>query len=106
MKFWKHLFIYRYLSDIDDFETVLFGTTVVSYYGMDATGKLLSDMGLGDAYESVYKANMRVINGEQRVYSSGTLFWQNREHLKWHHIKLPVIRKSDEREVLSCIVYS
>lgn len=105
MKFWKNLFIYKYLSSINDFEVVFFGTEVVTYFGMDPTGKLLSDIGLKEAYASVYEANMRVIKGERRVYSSGTLTWQNKEHRKWHHVKMPIIRNGDEIEVLSCITH-
>jgi len=105
MKFWKHLFIYRHLIQQKDFEVVLFGSNVVSFYGMEATGKRLSEIGLGEAYDSVYETNMRVINGERRVFSNGTLFWQNREHLDWHHVKMPLIRKGSEIEVLSCIAY-
>ena len=103
LKFWPHLIIYKYENDIDDFRVVFYGTHVVKMYGAEWTGKLLSEMGFAEAYDEVRELNMKALNGDHRVYSSGNLFWQNKEHRKWYQIKMPLQRHGDINEVLVCM---
>jgi hypothetical protein len=102
LKFWKHLFIYRFDEQADDFRVILYGTHIVTMYGNDWTGKLMSEMGMNEAYADIRALNMRIINGERRVYASGNFFWQNREERIWHQVKMPLQRNGDINEVLIC----
>ena len=100
MQFWNRFIIYRYEDVLNDFRVILYGTNVASLYGADWTGKLLSEMGFADAYDKIHEWNMKIINGEKRLYASGTLFWQNREHKNWHQVKIPLQRNGKINEVL------
>ena len=103
LKFWKHLIIYRYEPEINDFRVIFYGSHVVSMYGADYTNKLLSEMGFHGAFKDVFTLNMRIINGERRVYASGDLFWQEKEYRKWHQVKMPLKRKDSVNEILICM---
>jgi len=100
MKFWQHFIIYRYEQDIDDFRVKLYGTHVVKMYGVDWTGKLMSEIGFADAYDDIYKMNMKAMSDRNRIYASGSLFWQNRETRSWHSVKIPLSRNNDLNEIL------
>ncbi len=106
LKFWAHFIIYNYEEPIGDFRVVLFGTHVAVFYGMDGTGKLLSEIGLGEAHDEIHNLTLRVMKGDRRVYSNGTLYWQNNEHRVWNQVKMPLQRSGRVNEVLTCMHYS
>ncbi|NQW01361.1 MAG: hypothetical protein HQ483_16780 [Rhodospirillales bacterium] len=105
MKFWKNFIIYRYEPAEDDFRVVFYGSHVASMYGADHTGKLLSEMGFNEVYQEVHTLNKRIIDGDQQVFASGTLFWQNKKYRIWHQAKLPMKRDGGENEILVLMDY-
>jgi len=106
IKFWPFLFIYKYEKEIDDFRVILYGSHIVNMYGNDFTGKLMSEMGMKEAYRDIHQLNIKIINGERRVFASGDFHWQNREHKSWHQVKMPLERNGTINEVLVCAVIS
>jgi len=102
MKFWQNLVIHRFDSASDDFRNIFWGTQIGLMFGQDCTGKLLSEMGYGEAYDTIRDLDMQIINGERRIYASGTLFWQGREQRQWHQVKMPLQRNGRINEVLFC----
>ena len=103
IKFWEYLIILRHEEDVNDFRFVLHGSSAVALYGMDCTGKLMSEVGLGEAYQEKYQADMRVLNEKTRIYASGTLFWRNKDYKEWYRVKMPLRRKGRVNEVLVCV---
>ena len=103
MKFWPNLNFHRHEGDLDDFRNVFWGTYCIHMFGKDCTGLLLSEMGYGDTYEKLIYDNMRIIKGERRVYASGDLLFQGREHKEWHQVKMPLQRNGSVNEVLNCV---
>lgn len=101
-KFWPNLFIYKYEKETDDFRVTLYGTHIVSMYGNDCTGMLMSEMGMNEVYRDIHQLNLKIINGERRVFASGDFNWQNREHKIWHQVKIPLMRNGMITEVLVC----
>lgn len=103
MKFWKNIIIYRYDEDIDDLVVVMFGSYISKMHEADFTGKTLSEMGFGEKYDYTFALNMKIINGERRVYANGNLYWKEREYRKWYLVKMPLQRDGKVNEVLSCM---
>jgi len=105
MKYWQHFILYRYQPDIDDFSIRMFGTHLVDMIGKDCTGGLMSEIGLSTSFHTLYDINIRVISENIRIFTSGTLFWQNREHKQWHSVKMPIRRNGQVNEVLACHLF-
>ena len=61
MKFWSNLNFHRYEKDKNDFRNVYWGTNCISMFGMDCTGKLLSEMGYKNAYDEFYDTNFVIL---------------------------------------------
>jgi len=106
LKYWKHLFIYKYEENINDFRVVFFGTHLVEMEGTDWTGTLMSEMNYAEALDEIHDLNMKIINGERRVFANGTIFWNKREYRNWHQVKMPLQRNGIMNEVLICMEIS
>jgi len=101
IRFWPNLVIYRHEPDARDFRILLFGTKVATNYEKDWSGLLVKDSGFGKGYETIYNVNMGLISGgNQRLADSGTFNFQNRDHVNWYEIKMPLRRNGEINEVL------
>lgn len=105
MKFWSHLVIFRHEPDREDFRVSFFGTSVVKSYGEDWTGRLLSQSGFTLGCERIHRVNCEVMEKRIVVAESGDLNWQDRDHVKWHQVKLPLSRNGDISDVLTIICF-
>jgi hypothetical protein len=106
MKFWKHMIIYRFEDAQNDFRVVFYGSQVVSRYDADWTGKLMSEMGFAETYDTVFELNKKIIEGERRVFASGNLHWQGREYRKWHQMKMPLKNSGGANDVLMLVDFA
>lgn len=103
MKFWSHLNFHRYEKDLGDFRNVFWGTYCTHMFGKDCTGLLLSEMRYGGDFDEFFRNNMRVLNGERRVYASGNFLFQGREYIEWNQVKMPLQRNGRINEVLNYV---
>jgi hypothetical protein len=104
MKFWPHIVINRF--EDNDFTYVFFGTTLVKIFGKDRTGLKISELGNPFRKKDLTDALHKVIKTHKVVYGFGDLKVDDREHLKWQQVKLPLRRKGEINEVLTLISFS
>lgn len=105
MKYWQHFIIYRHQPDIDDFSIRMFGSHLVDMIEKDCSGGLMSEIGLSTSFQALYDINIRVLSENLRIFTSGTLYWQNKEHKQWHSVKMPLRRNGLVNEVLACHIF-
>ncbi len=105
MKYWRYLIIFRHEPAISDFRVSFFGTDVVASYGEDWSGRLLSDSGFTLGFDKIYQVNRKVMETQEMAAESGVLDWQDRDHMKWHQVKLPLSRNGEVTDVLTIICF-
>ena len=105
MKFWRYLVIYEFEPELTDFRVRYWGSHPVTITGNDWTGKLLSEMGYMDSTEEIHVLNMEALEKRKRIFASGNLHWQSREHIDWNQVKMPLCRGESINEVLLCLVF-
>jgi len=96
---------FRHEPDREDFRVSFFGTSVVKSYGEDWAGRLLSQSGFTLGCERIHRVNCEVMEKRIVVAESGDLNWQDRDHVKWHQVKLPLSRNGDISDVLTIICF-
>lgn len=104
LPFWPYLIVHTFQQPSNDFLTTYYGTHVATMYGQDCTGKMMTEMGFGDAVELIRGKNKEVLDTRQRAFSSYGIFWQERDHLTIHQVKMPM-RRTDSaiNDVLVCM---
>ncbi len=100
MVHWPRLMIQRWDASHDDFLCVFFGTALVGAWGRDLTGRYLADTH-GKSSHVARKIALRVLNGGETVFYSGTLGWEDRSFFKFVGVAMPMQRNGVVAEVLS-----
>ncbi|MBT3557128.1 MAG: hypothetical protein HOC63_14065 [Rhodospirillales bacterium] len=73
----------------DDFVYRLWGGKSVDLYGVDLTGKRMSELDFG--FDEDDKNLLTMLATEKKItLASGPVFWQEREHLRVQIIKMPL----------------
>jgi hypothetical protein len=95
MKFWQNLCISRLVDTDGNYEIVLWGSELTKRYGKDLTGTRVRPEDLGTDYEVVSWHHYKTIKHNDMSYLSGTLGWQDRDHIKWRQIFVPMLKNGD-----------
>jgi len=81
-----NIFILEYVSELDNFRYTLIGTKMVTWLGVDNTGKLVDEI-FDDRMRLFYK------NLQERkvpVRTTGPVAWRGKEHVSYELIVLPL----------------
>lgn len=85
------------LSGSRDFRFTLVGTMVAEMLQADMTGELLSETSaLGDHAGELGSVWRELVDGPATVVSIGTLDWQDRRHVSFFSLFLPLANDNDE----------
>ncbi|HEY9080065.1 hypothetical protein [Magnetovibrio sp.] len=105
IKFWKHFIIHKWIEGQQDFLTVFYGSHICEIYQRDCTGLLMSEMGFGEALNSVKAMNKEALDSKKRIYATNSLYWKDEKHKVFHQVKMPLRRNHDINEVLVCMTF-
>jgi len=73
----------------DDFEYRLWGVHAVDFYGVDLTGKRMSELDFG--FDEDDRKLLTLLATEKKItLATGPLFWQERDHLLVSVLKMPL----------------
>ncbi len=79
--FWKHMIIYKYLPEEDDFVVVMFGTRVADFHGQDWTGKKISELGIDEeSTKQMIKLNRDALLNREHLFVSGAINLDKNEY--------------------------
>ena len=105
MPYWKHMILYKYLPDDDDFVVVMFGVHVAELHGEDWTGKKISDLGINEkATKEMIRLNKLAMAEKNIIYASGAINFDEDDYRTWHQMKVPLTCKDDANGVMVCMV--
>jgi len=67
MQFWKNMVIAKYHDEMDDFEIVFYGVTIVDLLKRDATGKFTKDDDYTVSSPKISEAHWKVLKEEKKI---------------------------------------
>ncbi len=104
MKFWPNFSLVEYLENEDDFRSIMCGSALADAFGRDQTGKKISELEFGEIKDGMRQLHFDALQGEI-VYASCTFAFQNREHRKWHQVKMQMTHSGRTNETVAVIVF-
>jgi hypothetical protein len=104
MKFWSSIAIHRY--EDEDFTCIFYGTLLVKYIGIERTGSKVLALKDHKFNQEVFDNLLEVHTTKKPVYLFGSLEGNERGHINWQQVKMPLRRKGELNEVLSLLSFS
>lgn len=89
-----HIFILEYVPDIDNFRYTLIGTKMVTWLGVDNTGKLVDEI-FDDRMRLFYKG---LQERKVPVRTTGPVAWRGKEHVSYELVVLPL---SEDKRIVN-----
>ncbi|MCC3862574.1 PAS domain-containing protein [Pseudemcibacter aquimaris] len=105
IKYSKWLIISEYDDEKNDFKFRYSGSKVCSFYGMEITGKYISETASEDNIEPLINIYKDIIKTRNTVYLSGTLKPRGKAFIDWHMVSQPLIRNDQINEVIGFVIF-
>lgn len=85
---------------------IMWAAELAAIYGKDFTGKEITEADYGYAEDIFANLTHEVIDGQKPIFTSGTIDWDNREHVPWRMVTLPLrSQRGDTPNEAVCCIY-
>lgn len=103
IKYSKSMTIAKQLEDGKDYLLTFCGTAITEIYGMDFTGKRVTQSNPEEPAKLFIELFNQVLEENKRIYLTSKFVRDKYKDIVWHQVMMPFWRNETEREVLCYI---